>query len=192
MAVKPPHYFDTGIYFITFTNFKWIPLFRITNSYNLVYKWFDSLKANGHSILGYVIMPNHVHVLVGYISCKNSINTVVGNGKRFMAYDIVSRVQQMEDAGLQSVLGEGVLQSDRNKGQKHVVFEDSSDIKLCQTYTFIQQKLDYIHSNPINKKWSLVANMTDYVHSSARFYELGRPWYYEPQHVNDWIHLNGR
>ncbi len=109
-----------------------------------------------------------------------------------MAYGIVSRVKQMEDGKLQSALEGEVLQSDRNKGQRHVVFEDSSDIKLCQSYTFVQQKLDYIHSNPINKKWSLVAGMTDYVHSSARFYELGRPWYYEPQHVNDWIHLNGK
>ena len=59
MAVDKQHTFDSGLYFLTFTNYKWLPLFDITSSYNLVYKWFDILKSNGHQIIGYVIMPNH-------------------------------------------------------------------------------------------------------------------------------------
>ncbi len=30
--------------------------------------------------------------------------------------------------------------------------------------------LDYIHSNPVSKKWSLVENFSDYKHSSAAYY----------------------
>jgi hypothetical protein len=39
-----------GIYFITFTCKKRLPLFELANSYDAVYKWFDHLKANGHYI----------------------------------------------------------------------------------------------------------------------------------------------
>ena len=78
-----------GIYFITFTCKNWLPLFELTNSYDAVYKWFDHLKANGHYITGYVILPNHLHVLIGFKALTQSINTVVSNGTRFMAYEII-------------------------------------------------------------------------------------------------------
>jgi REP element-mobilizing transposase RayT len=77
-----------GVYFITFTCFKWLPLFEIINGYDIVYNWFDYLKGKGHYIIGYVIMPNHVHALIGF-SSKTAINSIVGNGKRFMAYILV-------------------------------------------------------------------------------------------------------
>ena len=83
-----------GIYFITFTCFKWLPLIQITNSYDLIYKWFDILKTNGNPVLGYVIMPNHVHLLMYYDNNTQSLNTIVGNGKRFVGYEIIKRLEQ--------------------------------------------------------------------------------------------------
>ena len=57
MPVNKEHIFDPGIYFLTFTNYKWLNLFDITQSYDLVYNWFDVLKKQRHQIIGYVIMP---------------------------------------------------------------------------------------------------------------------------------------
>jgi hypothetical protein len=37
----------------------------------------------------------------------------------------------------------------------------------------IEQKLDYIHHNPVSGKWNLVEDFTRYPHSSAAFYKLG-------------------
>jgi len=58
-----------------------------------VYKWFDYLKAQGHCIAGYVIMSNHVHVMIGFRTSQTSINTIVANGKRFMAYELVKKLE---------------------------------------------------------------------------------------------------
>ncbi len=190
MPTNNEHIHDTGIYFITFTNYKWIPLFQLTNGYPFVYNWFDSLKRGGHSVLGYVIIPNHVHALIGYKKTKNSVNTILGNGKRFMAYDIVEQLKQAGNDEMLKTLAEGVTPSDKQKGKLHEVFEDTSDIKLCRTYKFVQQKLDYIHSNPVSKKWTLADNPTNYEHSSARFYETGVQGSYEVLHANDWIIAN--
>jgi hypothetical protein len=55
-----------GIYFITITCFNWLPLFNIVDSYHAVYKWFHYLKLNNHFITGYVIMPNHLHLLIAF------------------------------------------------------------------------------------------------------------------------------
>ncbi len=59
MAVKTTIDYTEGIYFITFTCQNWLSLFGTTNSYDIVYKWFDSLQSKGHLVKGYVIMPNH-------------------------------------------------------------------------------------------------------------------------------------
>jgi len=72
-------------YFITFTCCEWLPLFEITNGYDVVYKWFDYLKSKNHFVKGYVIMPNHLHVLIDFYKSLKSINTIMSNGKRFMA-----------------------------------------------------------------------------------------------------------
>ena len=190
MAVDKEHIFEPGIYFVTFTNYKWLRLFEITQSYGIVYKWFNFLKAKGHDILGYVIMPNHVHALIGFKPSKSSINTIIGNGKRFMAYDIVAQLKQANNIQLLNTLAEGVTQSDKRKGKLHEVFEPSFDLKLCRTHKFVKQKLDYIHLNPVSKKWMLVKDIIDYMHSSARFYEIGTHAIYQVTHANDWITEN--
>ncbi len=43
----------------------------------------------------------------------------------------------------------------------------------------LEQKLDYIHANPISGKWNLVDDYANYEHSSARFYEKGVDGYFK-------------
>ncbi len=93
MAVKTLVDYAEGIDFITFTCHDWLPLFEMTKSYDTVYKWFDYLKTKGHHVRGYVIMPNHLHVLIDFRFAAKSINKIVSNGKRFMAYTIVERLK---------------------------------------------------------------------------------------------------
>jgi len=50
-----------GVYFITFTCTNRLPLFKICDAYNTVYNWFNRLKEQGHYIIGYAIMPSHIH-----------------------------------------------------------------------------------------------------------------------------------
>ena len=44
MPIKRKIPYDSGHFFITFTCYNWLPLIDITNSYDLVYNWFDVLK----------------------------------------------------------------------------------------------------------------------------------------------------
>ena len=84
MSVLQTIPYDDGTFFVTFTCYNWLPLIHKTEGYDVVYKWFDHVKSKGHKINGYVIMPNHVHVLISFITTGQSINTIIGNGKRFM------------------------------------------------------------------------------------------------------------
>ena len=38
------------------------------------------MQTNGNPVLGYVIMPNHVHLLLYYMSTAQSLNKIIGNG----------------------------------------------------------------------------------------------------------------
>jgi hypothetical protein len=81
MPVKQTIPYNYGIFFITTTCHNWLPLIEQTNGYDAVYKWFDHLKGKGHFIIGYIIMPNHLHALIAFQNTGKSINTIISNGK---------------------------------------------------------------------------------------------------------------
>ena len=69
------------------------------------------------------------------------------------------------------ILQEGVTELEKARGKLHQVFEQSFDLKEVLTEKFLIQKINYIHQNPVSKKWKLVNDYRDYQHSSAGYYE---------------------
>ena len=126
----------------------------------------------GFKMVGFVIMPNHLHFLIYYPNLDKPLNNYISNGKRFMAYEIVKRLKKERKLKILSLLNSGVTVKERLEGKKHRVFNPSFDAKICYGQEFIEQKLDYIHLNPIKGRWNLVDDHHDYFHSSVRFYEL--------------------
>ena len=160
-----------GIFFVTFTCYQWMPLFEIGKCYNVVYTWFDNLISKGYQIAGYVIMPNHVHVLVALRDSNSTINSNVSNGKRFMAYAIIKQLGKLNKDKMLEKLKEDVTRRESQKGQVHRVFEPGFDVKEGESTWFIEQKLNYMHLNPCSKKWKLVVDPVEHRHSSMKFYE---------------------
>ncbi|NNV57310.1 hypothetical protein [Limnovirga soli] len=80
-----------GVYFITFTCTGWLPLFIIANGYRLVYQWLDMLQPSKHCIVGYVIMPHHIHAIIAF---SNTSNSIISNKKSFLADDLVKELEQ--------------------------------------------------------------------------------------------------
>ena len=91
-----------------------------------------------------------------------------------MAYEIIDRLVGQNNHRTLNYLKRAVNSNEMTKGQKHRVFETSSDIKWCFSRRMLEQKLDYIHHNPVKGKWSLVKDYAFYPHSSAAFYERGQ------------------
>ena len=131
MAIKLTQPEKEQIYFCTFTCLEWMHLFKITDLYDEIYKWFDILTKRNHQISGFVIMPNHLHMIIYVAEDKSTINTILGNGKRFLAYEIVRRLETEKREAILQILASHVTPSERKRGKKHRVFEVSSDIKPC-------------------------------------------------------------
>ena len=183
MSVKQKIHGSEGIFFITFTCFNWLSLFEITNTYDAVYNWFNILKLAGHNISGYVIMPNHVHLLAEFVKQSMSLDKIIGNGKRFIAYKIIKELTKVGRPDLLAQLSDGVELADRKRGKLHEVFKDSFDCKECFTEKFVKQKLNYIHSNPCVGKWQLASCPEEYLHSSAKYYTTGEQGVFSVTHI---------
>jgi REP element-mobilizing transposase RayT len=174
MPVRRNTPYNQGLFFITFTCHKWLPLIDQTNTYDVVYNWFDYLKKQNHRIVGYVIMPNHIHVLIDFATSTKKINTIIGDGKRFMAYELINRLAEASKAEVLQKLEKAVSAKDKKNGKLHEVWKESFDWKYCETAKFAYQKLIYMHNNPCAGKWKLVEDIMKYEHSSARYYITGK------------------
>lgn len=178
MPVKRKIPYSNGHFFITFTCHNWLPLIGYTNSYDLVYNWFNYLKQQVHCITGYVIMPNHVHVTIAFSEGGKDINKIIGDGKRFIGYEIINRLKANNKTALLEQLSNAVNKSDRKRGKLYEFWEDSFDWKECIGHAFIEQKLNYMHQNPCAGKYNLAVNPEDYLHSSAKYYGTGEQGIY--------------
>ena len=95
---------------------EWISLFEITNTYDMVYKWFTVLKNEYNTdVVSYVIMPNHLHVILHFHNEDFNLNTTIANGKRFIAYEIINRLEEKENTALLHHLESLVTERERKK-----------------------------------------------------------------------------
>jgi hypothetical protein len=116
---------------------------------------------------------------MGIRASDKPINTLVSNGKRFMAYELVGRLQQQGHFATLDRLSRAVSAPDKKRGKLHQVFEPSFDCKECYSEAFTEEKLNYLHQNPCKGKWNLAASPIDYPHSSALYYYTGEKGVYE-------------
>lgn len=172
MSIKKKLEWKNVLYFCTFTCYDWIPLIDITGLYGFFYKWFDLLRTKEIKIIGYVIMPNHVHLLIFLPEHSPTIDKIIGNGKRFLAYEIVKRLKQKKNQVILQKLKDAVHVKERSKNKLHNVFEPSFDVKCIVSEKLLVQKLNYMHFNPVRGKWKLVEDYRKYPYSSAGFYEI--------------------
>ena len=97
--------------------------------------------------------------------------------KRFMAYEIIKRLERQKETELLQRLNLSVEAKDRERNKKHEVWKilltgkNAVHISLWNKNWIICLPVrSGGHDNPCRGKWNLVKDITEYVHSSARFY----------------------
>jgi putative transposase len=113
------------------------------------------------------------------------LNVIVSNGKRFITYEIIKRLEQKVLTKVLSQLKEGLTERDLAKGQKHKGFEDSFDAKPIYHRSFLLKKVNYIHLNCVHGKWKLAEHWEDYEYSSAPFYVKNKSDSFVPVHYEE-------
>lgn len=171
MSTHAHHPEKETFYFVTFTCYRWLPLFEETEIYDYLTFWFSKLKEKGCLLNGYVIMPNHMHFIVYIKESSMDLSKILAESKRFLAYKVVKRLKEKGKDELLEILASGVQLNERVKGKKHQVFRLSFDAKPIDEKE-VEAVLDYIHRNPVSGVWDLVSDFVEFKYSSAGYYEI--------------------
>jgi len=158
--------FDYHPQFFTATILEWKPLLKEDTFKDIIVKSLLFLKNEGSIVVyGFVIMPNHIH-LIWQIQDGFKQEMIQNRLLKFTAQQIKFRLLDTHDTQISQFL---VKAKDR---QYQFWKRNALSVDLW-SQTVFEQKLDYIHNNPLQHKWQLAQYPEDYKYSSARFYETG-------------------
>ncbi|WP_113664117.1 transposase [Pedobacter nanyangensis] len=148
--------------FLTATILDWKHLLD-DNFKMLIVNTMEWLTSNGRCVIfGFVIMPNHLHLL-WKISDDFERSQVQG---ALLSYTAHVFKRELSSAGLKALAPYRVDLKDRT----FQFWQKDCMVKECWSEWFLEEKLDYIHQNPLQRHWNLAALPEEYYWSSASFY----------------------
>jgi len=162
-----PEFDPEHLYFITTTTVQRLHLFQRDVTKRLLVDTLDCMRLRGRfKLYAFVIMPNHVHLLI-QCNADDPFSHVMRDFKAYVAERLIRQLQAEDNQPALACLADLVTRPDR---QHYVVWEEGYLAKSAYSAEFVVQKVDYIHNNPCQPRWDLVASADEYMWSSARFY----------------------
>ncbi|MGV3588964.1 MAG: transposase [Adhaeribacter sp.] len=151
--------------FFTATILEWKHLLKPDKYKDIVAGSLKFLVQHERIILyGFVLMPNHIHVIWQMREHIKSAD-VQRDFLKYTAQQIKFDLQQNHPAVLERFRV-------KVKDRSYQIWEHRPlSVPLWSTKV-LEQKLDYIHRNPVQEKWQLADLPENYYYSSARFYLL--------------------
>lgn len=157
------HYDRLGtVRFMTFSCYKRQNLLHTPESKTIVVHSIESVRRDySLSILAYVVMPNHVHLVV-LPEPGTLLGALVGHIKRRSSLKLTSSWKSLGDETLRSA----VLPASRK--ESYALWQPRCYDHNCRTPETVREKIVYCHNNPVRA--NLVDSPTDWEWSSARWY----------------------
>ena len=174
MSSKYKIYNGQRPYFITFATVQWIDVFT-RHIYkeiiveNLVY----CINNKGLILHAFVIMSNHIHIIASAIK-GYSLSDILRDFKKYTSKKIVNEIQDNVQESRKSWMNWIFASAGKNNtNNKDFQFwqQDNHPIELL-TNEMMDQKIEYIHLNPVQQ--GIVREASHYIYSSASNYETGK------------------
>jgi len=172
---------DSYVHFITTTTYKNRPYFRDGEFCRILLEELKLYsKKYGFTLIGYVIMPDHMHLLLWWdrgeklelsiskimqgvkgVTARRIIDLMVGNGLEHLLQPTPMRREQMLSLTQKSA------KSHRQNLRYRLWQPDFYDFNIYNEEKLLE-KLNYVHHNPVRA--GLVLSPGDYKWSSYRLY----------------------
>jgi REP element-mobilizing transposase RayT len=160
-----------GYYFVTFTVVEWVDIFTRDNYREIV---LESLRfcqeKKGLVIHAWVIMSNHMHLIISRNENGMQLSEIVRDFKKFTASQIIKLIEENNRESRRNwmlwIFRSAGAKNTNNK--KYQFWKQDNHAEQLISNKFMEQKLDYIHANPVEAR--LVDEPAEYVYSSARDY----------------------
>jgi putative transposase len=165
LEYKRKSYMEIGeIYFWTATINQWQRLLWPDQYKDVIISSLDYLSAtNKMDVFGFVIMPNHVH-LIWRANELNGKETPQGSFLKYTAHEFTKMLYREDKEKLVSYRVDA-------ENKKHEFWQRDPLAIHLYSHEVAIQKLEYIHKNPLAEHWKLVTDPCDYKYSSAMYYE---------------------
>jgi REP element-mobilizing transposase RayT len=160
---------QNAVYFLTFTVVDWVDVFT-RKEYKVVMA--DSLNyciANkGLEVFAWCLMSNHLH-LVCRATENYRISDIIRDFKKFTAKAILDIVETEPESRRDWMLYRFEFAGKYdNRISKYRFWQDTNHAILLDRNELIDQKINYIHENPVRAM--IVERAEEYIYSSARDY----------------------
>lgn len=155
-----------NVYFWTDTVKDWKRLFKNDNYKELISNCLKELVDTGLiKVYAFVIMPNHLHLV--WEMCKfNKKEMPHASFNKKTSHIIIKDLK----ANHYNVL---MFFKVDDQERAYRIWQRDALAVLMDSRNKVEQKIDYIHLNPLTEKWNLADRPENYRWSSAKFYETG-------------------
>lgn len=154
------------VYFWTSTIKDWTQLLKNDSYKELVILCLKELVEKKLIVVyAFVIMPNHIHLVWEMIE-KNGKEMPHASFNKKTAHELVKDMK----INRQQLLP--LFKVDERERAFRIWQRDALAVWMDRRAK-VEQKINYIHLNPLQERWNLADRPEDYKWSSARFYEEG-------------------
>ena len=155
------------LYFVTFTVINWLDVF-IRKEYRDIF--LDSIRFcqqnKGLEVCAYCIMSSHVHMIIGRHG-EMSLEGIIRDIKKYTSVKIIEAIRNNQHESRRELLlwlFERAGQRNANNVKYQFWQQHNHPIEL-DTNEMIDQRLHYIHNNPVEA--GIVLSPEHYLYSSA-------------------------
>ena len=161
---------QNALHFVTLTIVGWIDIFAYPEFKTLI---VDNLRycqqKKGLNVFAYVIMTNHIHIIC-QTDERSGLSNIIRDFKSFSAKEIIKMIEVSNPERAKWIFTNFSFHSRFNKrNDNYQVWQHGMHPVELESPKFINQKLAYIHLNPVRA--GIVDEAGHYVYSSARDYD---------------------
>jgi putative transposase len=134
-------------YFVTCTIVEWLPVFTSMACCDIVVKSLQHCRERkGLKIYAWVILDTDFHAVLA----APDLASVLRDFKSFTAREIL---KQLELEGREWLLYQLHYCRARHKPNDYQVWQEGSHPQVIGTDQAMEQKLEYVHNNPVKRGW---------------------------------------
>jgi len=156
-------------YFLTITVVAWIDLFTRPNHKKLIVNSLQyCIKNKGLVIFSWCLMPSHLHIICR-AEGELSLSEIMRDFKSYTSKKLIEQIINEPESRREWMIeyfSNACAHLKRN--QQYKVWQDGNHAKEIFSNSFLYEKMDYTHNNPVQDM--IVENSWEYLYSSARNY----------------------
>ena len=154
----------TSVYFCTCTIVEWLCVFKEEKYFQVIIESLKYCTKNkGLILFGYVIMPNHLHLMSSHDD-GTTLSDIMRDFKHFTSTKIAELLESDNNRLFLYILRKAGKK--RSPDQTIKIWQDEYNPVAVTSMKWFRQKMEYMHQNPVRK--GFVGKPEDWKYSSAR------------------------